>query len=274
MTENELYHYGVIGMKWGVRRYQNKDGSLTYAGKKRALSMQNKYDEFTKNKKYHNRDGSLTYKGRKKALKMKEKYTTLTGKQLRKIPSTDAKKKTKSKSISSMSNDEIQAKIDRLKLEQTLKSLTPDTRTKGQKFADGLKDATLKTVKEKGTKLVGDYVDKQIRKKLGLGTNTSEALKKMAQDYENRQKIDKGQQYFKEGKYAETNQNKKSKTENVSGTVEGEEKNTHSKNKRSTSSNKDYPPVDVTWRDVTDDDINRGDAFVSSLLLEDKKRKK
>ena len=36
MDNNELYHYGVQGMKWGVRRYQNKDGSLTAAGKKRA----------------------------------------------------------------------------------------------------------------------------------------------------------------------------------------------------------------------------------------------
>lgn len=33
--EYELYHYGVKSMKWGVRRYQNKDGSLTPAGKKR-----------------------------------------------------------------------------------------------------------------------------------------------------------------------------------------------------------------------------------------------
>lgn len=35
MDKYELYHHGIKGMKWGVRRYQNKDGSLTAAGKKR-----------------------------------------------------------------------------------------------------------------------------------------------------------------------------------------------------------------------------------------------
>ena len=32
---NVIYHFGIKGMKWGIRRYQNKDGSLTAAGKKR-----------------------------------------------------------------------------------------------------------------------------------------------------------------------------------------------------------------------------------------------
>ena len=31
---NELYHHGIKGQKWGVRRYQNKDGTYTELGKR------------------------------------------------------------------------------------------------------------------------------------------------------------------------------------------------------------------------------------------------
>lgn len=33
--DGEIYHHGILGQKWGVRRFQNKDGSLTAAGKQR-----------------------------------------------------------------------------------------------------------------------------------------------------------------------------------------------------------------------------------------------
>ena len=39
MNEDYLEHHGIKGMKWGVRRYQNADGSLTAAGRKRRSEM-------------------------------------------------------------------------------------------------------------------------------------------------------------------------------------------------------------------------------------------
>lgn len=73
--EYELYHHGVKGQKWGVRRYQNKDGSLTPAGKKRVSNKQLREERSELRKKYYDmEDHSKIAKLENEIIELTSKY--------------------------------------------------------------------------------------------------------------------------------------------------------------------------------------------------------
>lgn len=163
MDNNELKHWGVLGMKWGVRRYQNKDGSLTPAGKKRYDKEMDKL------------------KAEEKILKSKARTQAKIGKldakrreldELRKQVEGDKKPETKpaKKTLKDMSDEELRAKINRIDMERRYSELTRPQKEKGNKFVKTiLKDVAGAAAIDLSKQLAKSLMTKYLNEKIDLG---------------------------------------------------------------------------------------------------------
>lgn len=155
MDNIELYHWGVQGMKWGVRRYQNKDGSLTKAGKKRydkelaktkAELKSVKEREKTKAKIDKLNAMKADVENRKKALGDSDTID----KAKNSIKNHSEEKKSKKRTIKDLSDAELQAKVDRLQLEKRYRDLmkesVPKESKKGKEFVSDVLDKSGKNI--------------------------------------------------------------------------------------------------------------------------------
>ena len=163
---NEIYHHGVPGQRWGIRRYQNKDGSLTPAGKKRAD-------------------------------KLKAKYTELTGKRMRRNPTKTKESKSKEepkkevKSYKDLTNEELTKLTNRMNLEKNyldsvrnLEKATPKQISRGKRFMKSLSDDVAKPAfKDAGKRLLTDWLIKVGKDKLDLNPKeTKDALSELKKE--------------------------------------------------------------------------------------------
>lgn len=143
-----LIHTGIKGQKWGVRRFQNKDGTWTPAGKKRRAAQ--------------------------------EGYSDHSGKK------TEGNKKKDKTDLSKMSDEELRSRINRMQLEeqykQYLAKANPKKKSKVREVMSKLVESAAMTIGNKAIESIANKMfakSKPKKKPIDLDSLTPEKLKKM-----------------------------------------------------------------------------------------------
>lgn len=156
--ENELTHWGIKGMRWGVRRYQNKDGTLTTAGKKRYAKEMAKLKEEERVAKNQQRTKA-------KLDKLDEKRREIEAIKSGKPVPKPAEKQMHKTGVKDMSDEELRRVVNRLQLEQQYRQLRPEQVSAGKKFVDKvMNDVVAPAATEVGKNMLKDYMMNAVKK--------------------------------------------------------------------------------------------------------------
>ena len=147
----ELYHHGVKGMKWGVRRFQNKDGSMTDIGKKRyardAREKEfNKYDEssgkyYKQSKKNGRSDlefdaNRYAKEDTERSKRLVDSSRNLSNDLKRTVDTSNRNRKVPKMDLSNMTDQEMRSQINREILERQYNDMfNPQKESKGREYA-------------------------------------------------------------------------------------------------------------------------------------------